>query len=113
MATSNFLLKSAIMYNLSMVSILRWNLTMLLSTLFLFSCSKSDNNEETNRKEGDKTNISVYLQQNGFLILNLVPNQNFVSCNVLVCKSVLSGEEISVQLKPWSDSELKAYKWIN
>lgn len=63
------------MYNLSMVSILRWNLTMLLSTLFLFSCSKSDNNEETNRKEGDKTNISVYLQQNGFLILNLVPNQ--------------------------------------
>ena len=77
------------MCNLSTVSILRWNLVMLLSTLFWFSCSTSDNNEESNGKEGDETNVSVYLQQNGFQNLNLVPDQNFVSYNVLVCKSTL------------------------
>ena len=58
------------MCNLSTVSILRWNLVMLLSTLFWFSCSTSDNNEESNGKEGDETNVSVYLQQNGFQNLN-------------------------------------------
>ena len=57
---------------------------MLLSTLFWFSCSTSDNNEESNGKEGDETNVSVYLQQNGFQNLNLVPDQNFVSYNVLL-----------------------------
>ena len=72
MVASNFLLGSDIMCNLSTVSILRWNLVMLLSTLFWFSCSTSDNNEESNGKEGDETNVSVYLQQNGFQNLNLV-----------------------------------------
>ena len=86
---------------------------MLLSTLFWFSCSTSDNNEESNGKEGDETNVSVYLQQNGFQNLNLVPDQNFVSYNVLVCKSTLLNGEISVRLKTWSDSELKAYKSNN
>ena len=101
------------MCNLSTVSILRWNLVMLLSTLFWFSCSTSDNNEESNGKEGDETNVSVYLQQNGFQNLNLVPDQNFVSYNVLVCKSTLLNGEISVRLKTWSDSELKAYNSNN
>ena len=113
MVASNFLLGSDIMCNLSTVSILRWNLVMLLSTLFWFSCSTSDNNEESNGKEGDETNVSVYLQQNGFQNLNLVPDQNFVSYNVLVCKSTLLNGEISVRLKTWSDSELKAYNSNN
>lgn len=71
------------MCNLSTVSILRWNLVMLLSTLFWFSCSTSDNNEESNGKEGDETNVSVFTTE-WIQNLNLVPDQNFVSYNVLV-----------------------------
>ena len=48
------------MCNLSTVSILRWNLVMLLSTLFWFSCSTSDNNEESNGKEGDDFGCAGY-----------------------------------------------------
>lgn len=98
---------------LSMISILQWNLAVLLNTLLLISCSTSDNNEESDGKQGDKTNISVYLQQNGFQNLNLSTGQDLVSCNVFVCKSALSDREVSIRLRTWSNNELEAYNLNN
>ena len=96
MVASNFLLGSDIMCNLSTVSILRWNLVMLLSTLFWFSCSTSDNNEESNGKEGDETNVSVYLQQNG-TNFQLLPEDLYQLEEMLTLKANEKQKSIEIQ----------------